>query len=119
MRQEPLDRRGGLLYERSYRGAPAEAPPGGERVGGVPIGRVVRRKRGRQAPLRPVARALLQRLARNEDHAGAQRGGAHGGMKAGGAGADYDDLGRLGLAGRGHGQAEYGTRATTSAPVAA
>ena len=70
----------------------AEAAPGGERVGRVALGRVVGGERRGEPALRPEARALGERLARDQRRAGARRGRLERDVEPGGAAADHHDL---------------------------
>ena len=87
-----LDRRRRLAGQHLDRARAAEAAPGGERVGGVALGRVVGRERRGEPALGPEARALGERLARDQRHAGARAGGLERDVQAGGAAADHDDV---------------------------
>ena len=71
---------------------PAEAAPGGERVGRVALGRVVGRERGGEPALGPEARALGERLARDEDDARSLGGRFERDVEAGGAASDDGDV---------------------------
>ena len=85
--------RGRLLAQHAHRARASRVAPGGERVRGVLLGRVVVRERGGDPALRPVARGLGERGAAHERDARALRGRHEGGVEAGGAGADDRDVG--------------------------
>ena len=90
------------LAAQDGRGARAhQIAPGALGVLAVQVGRVVRRQRGRQAALGPVARRACERRGGDERdaRAGARRG--EGGVEARGPGADDDQVG-LGTLGAGH-----------------
>ena len=105
-RSQLLDGRRRLAGQHLDRARPAQAAPGGERVGGVALGRVVGGERRREPALRPEARALGERLARDEHRRGARRGGLERDVQPGGAAADHD---HVALAARGRRSTRRGT----------
>ena len=86
-----LDRGRRLAGQHLDRARAAEAAAGGERVVGVALGRVVGGERRGEPALRPEARALGERLARDEHRAGAGLGRLERDVEAGGAAADDHD----------------------------
>ena len=98
-RLQVADRGRRLLDQDLHRGGPAEAAAGGDRVGGVALGRVAGLERRRQPALGPEAGALGERRAGDEADAAALLGRAQRGPEAGGAAADDGDVE---LGGRGY-----------------
>ncbi len=84
---------GRLLAEHPHRALPSGLAAGGERVGGVLRGRVVRRQRRGDPALRPVARGLRERRAADERDARPLVRGHERRVQAGGAGANNCDVG--------------------------
>ena len=96
----------------------AEPAPGGQRVGRVAVGRVVGGERGREPALRPEARALLERLARDQEHVGADLGHLARSVKARGAAADDHNLGSSRSRREGsRGEVRYPRHLVTTAPA--
>src|SRR5215210_1242705 len=91
-RFEVVDARGRLFAKRAYCARSRGAAAGGERIGGVELGRVVGRERGGDPALGPVARRGGERRARYERHARAAACGAQGGVEAGGARPDHGHI---------------------------
>jgi hypothetical protein len=86
------DQRRRLLYQGVDGRAAAEAAAGGDRVGGVEVGRVVGLERRREAALGPVAGALWQGGAGDDADPGAELGRPQGAPEAGGTAADDGDV---------------------------
>ena len=96
----------------SHRIEAAQPAARGQRVGGVALGRVAGLERRGEAALRPVARALVERLSRDEHGARARLGDPDRGVEAGGACADDD---HVWLSGRSRRPAEYAYPSTGAA----
>ena len=91
-RLQVADRGRRLLDQHPHRGGPAEAAAGGDRVGGVAVGRVVGFERRRQPALGPEAGALGERGAGDEADAAALLRRPQRRPEPGGAAADDGDV---------------------------
>ena len=91
-REQVADRAGRLLDQHPHRRGAAEAAAGGDRVGGVAVGRVAGLERRGQAALGPEAGALGERGAGDEADAAALLGRAQRRPEPGGAAADDGDV---------------------------
>ena len=91
-RLQLADRRRRLVDQHLDRRGAAEAAAGGDRVGGVAVGRVVGLERRGEPALRPVAGALGERRAGDQADPAALLGGPQRRPQPGGAAADDDDV---------------------------